>query len=211
MERHRVGAINNAIRIFISQSFVETSLDREGDATSCCVSPRPGCRTKGGQYKPPPLFSSLTIRNWQPTWFLGGLAGSLRFEGFLAANVHLDLLGLGLSLLGEVDLQHALVIVGAHLSRINGTGQREGPSEASVLSLDTAEVFLLLLIFDLALAVDGERVAFDTDINIFFVDARDFKLESNVVLVFVDVHRRCKVRARQSLLGSFGAEGLPKK
>ena len=41
------------------------------------------------------------------------LAGSLGCEGLLAANSNLDLLGLGLSLLGEVDLQHALVIVGA--------------------------------------------------------------------------------------------------
>ena len=38
--------------------------------------------------------------------------------------------------------------------------------------------------------MDGEGVVLDADINIFFIDAGDFKLQSNGVLVFVDVHRR---------------------
>jgi hypothetical protein len=50
--------------------------------------------------------------------FLSGLAVDLGFEGFLAANIHLDLLGLGFRLLGEFDLQQALFIVRAHLPRI---------------------------------------------------------------------------------------------
>src|SRR5882762_6596570 len=101
--------------------------------------------------------------------------------------------------------------MGAYLSRVHGTRQREGASEASVLSLDAAEVFLLLFLFNLALAVDGEGVTLDADINIFFVDARDFKLQSNVVFVFVDVHRRCEVGGRQRLFRSFWAIGLTKK
>ena len=70
---------------------------------------------------------------------------------------------------------------------IDGTGQRERPGEASVLPLDTTEVLLFLFLLDLALAMDGEGGVLDADINVFFVDARDFKLQSNVVLVFVDV------------------------
>ena len=35
---------------------------------------------------------------------LGGLAVNLGFEGLLAADVYLDLLGLGFGFLGEVDL-----------------------------------------------------------------------------------------------------------
>ena len=42
------------------------------------------------------------------------------------------------------------------------------------------------------LAMDGEGVVLNADVNIFFVDARDFDLQNNVVLVFVDVHRRCE-------------------
>ena len=75
---------------------------------------------------------------------------------FLAANIDLDLLGLGFGLLGEVDLQHAFVIVGAHLPRIDGTGQRERAGEASVLPLNATEVLLFLFLFELALAMDGE-------------------------------------------------------
>src|SRR6267143_998125 len=159
--------------------------DGERDTTSCSLSsPRmPNKREAIWAASP---FTSLTIRNRQPTWFLGGLAGSLGFEGPLAANVHLNLLGFGFGFLGQVNLQHTLVIVGAHLPRIHGTGQRERASEASVLSLDATEVFLFLFLLDLAFAVDGEGVALDADINIFFLETRDFKLWGNVVLVFVN-------------------------
>ena len=78
------------------------------------------------------------------------------FEDLLAANIHLDLLGFGLGLLGQFDLQHALFIVGTNLPRIDGTGQRERPSEASVLPLHAPEVLLFLFLLQLALAVHGE-------------------------------------------------------
>src|SRR5207302_1909871 len=82
-------------------------------------------------------------------------------------------------------------MIGAHLPGIHGTGQCERAGEASVLALDAKEVLLLLFFLDLALAMDGERVVLDADINVFLVDTWDFKLQSNAVLVFVDVHRRC--------------------
>ena len=62
----------------------------------------------GGGDKPPPIsltdHSPLTIGRW----FLCDLAENLGFEDLVAANIHLDLLGLGFGLLNEVDLQHAL-------------------------------------------------------------------------------------------------------
>jgi hypothetical protein len=94
---------------------------------------------------------------------------SLGFEGLLATNIDLDLLGFGFGLLGEVDLQHALVIVGTDLPRIDGTGQRERAGEGSVLPLDATEVLLLLFLLDLTFAMDGERVVLDADINVFLV------------------------------------------
>src|SRR5437868_9667126 len=105
---------------------------------------------------------------------LCGLTVNLGFDGLLAPNIHLDLLGLGFGLLGKGNLQHALVIVSSHLPRIYRAGQRERPGELSVLPLDATKVLLFLFLLDLALAVDGERGVLDADIDVFFVDARDF-------------------------------------
>src|ERR1035438_9470546 len=96
-------------------------------------------------------------------WFLCDLAENLGFEGLVRANSHLDLLGLGFGLLGKVNLQHALVIVGAHLPRIYRAGQRERPGELSVLPLDATEVLLFLVLLDLTLAMDGEGGVLDAD------------------------------------------------
>ncbi len=93
---------------------------------------------------------------------------NLGFEGLLAANIHLDLLGLGFGLFGKVNLQHALVVVGAHLPEIHGTGQRERPGELSVLPLDATEILLFLFLLDLALAMDGQGGVLDADIKCLF-------------------------------------------
>jgi len=90
---------------------------------------------------------------------------NLGFDGLLAANIHLDLLRFGFGLLGKVNLQHTLVIVGGHLPRIYRAGQRERPGELSVLPLDATEVLLFLFLLDLALAMDGEGGVLDADIN----------------------------------------------
>jgi hypothetical protein len=101
---------------------------------------------------------------------------NLGVAGLLAANTNLDLLGLGFGLLGEANLQQALVIVGVHLPCIHDIGERERAGEASVLPLDATEVLFFLFLLNLALTMDGEGVVFDADINVFFVNARDFEL-----------------------------------
>src|SRR5207248_8013179 len=98
------------------------------------------------------LLFSLVFASY--TWFLCRLAVSFGFESLLAAHVNLDLLGLGLRLLGEPDLQYAFFVVGAYLPRIHGARQRERAGEASVLPLDTTEILLFFFLLDLALAVD---------------------------------------------------------
>src|SRR5580704_673274 len=142
---------------------------------------------------------------------LRGLDGSLGFDGLLAANIHFDLRGLGLDPLGEVDLQHALVTVGTHLSRIHGAGKRERAGKASVLALDATEVLLFFFLLNLPLAMDSERVVLNADINVFFVDARDVDLQNNVVPVLVYVHRRCEGSGCERLFRAFGAVRLTEK
>ena len=51
--------------------------------------------------------------------------GTLGFERLFAVHVDFDLLGLGFGLLGQLDLQYALVVVGADLSCVHGTGEGE--------------------------------------------------------------------------------------
>jgi hypothetical protein len=101
-------------------------------------------------------------------------------QGLVAININLDRFGLGLSLLGQANLEHTLIIVGAHLPRIDGTGQRERTCEASILPLDTAEVLLFFFLLDLPLALDSEGGVLNPHINVFFVviSLRPASLES---------------------------------
>jgi hypothetical protein len=111
-------------------------------------------------------FSFIDIRQLATSHLtLGGLAGRLSLESLLAANINLDLLRLGLGLFGKGNLQHSLVRVRVHLSRIHGTGQRERASEASVLPLDATEVLLFLFLLNLALAVHGEGIVVDAELQ----------------------------------------------
>src|SRR5712692_4652057 len=138
-------------------------------------------------------------RPW-PVLALCGPASALGFQGLLAAHVDFDLLGLGFGFLRQGDLQHTLVVMGRYLIRIHRVRKREGASEAAILPLDATEVLFFLFLLELALAVHGERVVLDADINVLLVDARDFDLQCDVVLVFVDVHRRGKVGGDQGFL-----------
>src|SRR5260370_1841696 len=53
--------------------------------------------------------------------------------------------------------------------------------------------------------------SFDADINVFFRDARYIELQSDGVLVLVDVHRRCEVDGCQRFFWNFGAIRLTEK
>src|SRR5215471_12024429 len=75
------------------------------------------------------------------------LSGALAFDGLGAAHVNLDLLGLGFGLLGQGNLQHALVVVGLDLLGVYGVGQGEGAGEAAVLALHAAVILFFLFLF----------------------------------------------------------------
>src|ERR1700741_4586623 len=107
----------------------------------------------------------------------GCLAGTLSFQLLLAADVDLDLLRLGFRLLGQNDLQNALLIVGLDLLRIHGRRQGESGGEAAILPLDPAEILFFLFLLELALAVHGQNIILHAHIDILLVDARDFHLE----------------------------------
>jgi hypothetical protein len=91
------------------------------------------------------------------------------------------------------------------LCRVNRARQRERAGEASVLALDPTEVLLFLFLLDLTLAMDGESVVIDADVNVLLLDARNFNFQSNVLLVFLDVHRRCEAGGHQRFFRALGA------
>src|SRR5690348_8274714 len=98
-----------------------------------------------------PFIVSLATDHWPLR--LRGLAGTLAFESLFraAADVDLDLLRLGFGLLGQRDLQHALVVVRRNMLGVHGLGQSEGAGETAVLSLHSAVVLFFLFLLDLAL------------------------------------------------------------
>src|SRR5580692_10580439 len=141
---------------------------------------------------------------------LRGFAGGLGFDGLLVlylgpAHVDLDLLGLGFSLLGQSNLQHALVVGCRDFLGIHGGGKGEGAGKAAVLALHTAVVLFFLFFFDLALAVHGEGVVLEADVDVFLVDARNFNLQRDGVLVFVDVDCGGKARGGQGFILAGGS------
>jgi hypothetical protein len=116
---------------------------------------------------------------------------NLGFEGLLATHVDLDLLGLGFGFLASLIFSTPVL-----WWALTCPGRRNWGSVNERVKLpycrSTRRKFLFLFLLDLVLAVDGKGIAVDADINVLFVDSRDFKLQNDVVLVFVDVHRRCK-------------------
>src|ERR1035441_5650055 len=54
------------------------------------------------------------------------------------------------------------------------------------------EVLLLLLGLELALALNCQCVVFHADIQVLFVDTRNFKLQHDLLRIFIDIDRRHK-------------------
>src|SRR5271170_3718055 len=102
---------------------------------------------------------------------LRGFAGGFGFQGLIsglfAADVDLDLLGLGFGLFGQSDLQNALVVGCRNFLGIHGGGHSEGAGEAAVLALHTAVVLFFLFLLDFALAVHGEGVVLQAYVDVF--------------------------------------------
>src|SRR4029077_11503540 len=137
--------------------------------------------------------SFTTQRHYKSRAKLCGLAGvfcTLALDRLLAADVYPDLLRLRFGLLGQADLQHAFVVVSGDVFRIHCLRQAEAASEAPILTLHTTEILFFLFLLELTLAVHGEGVVLDADVEVFLIDPRDFDLQVYGVLIFIDIHCR---------------------
>src|SRR3989442_14644658 len=74
-----------------------------------------------------------------------------RTESFLA-EIHLDLLRLGLGTLGELDVQHTVQVGSTYAIGVHRVGQREGTQETTVWTFFAREVLFLLALIPLAFA-----------------------------------------------------------
>src|SRR5215469_6358389 len=128
----------------------------------------------GGSGNPSPLRPDYKL-----TPSLGSLAarfGFLAVKRLLAADVDLDLLRLSFGFLGQLNLQHALVVVSLNALGVDRVRKREQTGEAAILTLHAAVVLFLLFLLELALAVYGQRVVLDADIDVLLVDSGYFDL-----------------------------------
>src|SRR5208337_342755 len=175
-------------------------------------------RTGGACLPPPAEFTTAGLcpagRDKAPSpheHCLCGFASALRlfaFQRLLAADVYLDLLRLGFGFLRQLDLQHALVIVGLNVVMVDCAGEAEGAGEAAILTLHSAEVLFFLFLLELAFAVHGQSVVLDADVDVLLVDSRHFDLQGDVVLVLVDVDGRSKCGRGQRFILPFRQTGI---
>src|SRR5271165_6184916 len=73
-----------------------------------------------------------------------GCVGLVAFEDLAAANIHLDLLGLGFGALAQLDLQDAVAVISADVFGVHRVRQGERAGEAAIAALHAAEVLFLL-------------------------------------------------------------------
>src|SRR5260370_25495893 len=91
---------------------------------------------------------------------LCSLAWRFGFQRLLAAYVYFDLLRLSFGFLGQLDLQHALLVVGLNAIMVDGVGEGEGADEAAVLPLHSGEVILYFFLLELLLPRLAHRVVY---------------------------------------------------
>ncbi len=131
-----------------------------------------------------------------------------------ATGPHLDPARLGR--LGHRDGQHehAVVVGGRHLARVQGVADLQLPGEAALRPLGEQDV-VALLVLRAALGPDGQHVALGGDLHAARVDARQIQGDVVTVVGLPDVHRHAHRRppARHQLAGQpiKTPEGVPER
>src|SRR5947209_15380259 len=132
------------------------------------------------------------------------MLGGLFFSGFQdlllgPSGNDSDLFGFGFFTFCDDDSQQAIFKFRVDVLRVRSGRQGERAGKAPVVALESVKIFSLLLGFKLALAADGEHVVFDVEVNVFLLHTWDLGLQRDLVLVFIDVHWRNKVRESKLL------------
>src|ERR1700679_1698584 len=111
----------------------------------------------------------------------------------LRRYVHLDLLGLGFSLLCQFQLQDAGMVIGLHILDVNRRWQRKGAEEAAIAPLNAMEVLFLLLFLKFSLTLHCEGVVLYANIQVLLLNTRNFELKQDLLFVLVNIDSRHKI------------------
>ena len=105
----------------------------------------------------------------------------------LRAAIHLDLARSGVGFLRHTHMENSMFVLCFHAVGVDSGRQVEGTGEASVITFDPLVAVQFTVVFDLSLAADRERVAFERQMNILLLDARHFHLKDDAVIFLVNV------------------------
>ena len=127
---------------------------------------------------------------WPPT---SGGSSLFSVSERCASGLELDLLRLERFLLRQAQRQHAVGELRLDLLGIDGGRQLEVAHEGAVAALDAVILLGLLVLLELALALEREHVAVERDFDLLSLHAGELGRHDQSVLLFVDVDSRRKV------------------
>src|ERR1700730_1319087 len=108
----------------------------------------------------------------------------------LRLHFDFDLARLGRLLLGKGNGEHAILVLGPDLVRVERVGDGETADEVAVAPLDAVEPFAGIALLELALTGDGQRLVLDPDIDGVPGHIRQIGLEHEFVPGLINVDCR---------------------
>src|ERR1700753_1341856 len=129
---------------------------------------------------------------------LGSMLILIQLPG--GSHVYLDLPRLALRFLLQFQTENTSVILGLDAFRVDGAGNRERAIETAVAALDAMDVPFLGFALESAVALHGQGVVFQSDIEVLQAHAGNLNGEHELVLVLIDVDRGNETSSHQFVL-----------
>jgi hypothetical protein len=98
-----------------------------------------------------------------------------------------------------------MFVLCVHAVGVDSGRQGEGAGEASVITLDPLVAVRFTVLFDLSLAADRQRVAFERQMNILFPHARHFHLNDDAVIFLINVRSPYTISSPSTLFVKLSA------
>ncbi len=131
------------------------------------------------------------------------LRSAAAYCDFLAAslNRHFHLAGFGGLFLRQRDGQDAILIIGLNFLGVHRRRNGKAADEFAVAAFDAVVALDVLVLFEFALAAQGQGLVFDADVDVFDFDVGQVGLQGQGVFGFEDIDGgrpgpvRCAVRS----------------